>query len=211
MQYYPLFLDIKGKEILIIGGGYIALEKIQNLLKAGPKITVIAPLIRPGVARFNRRITFINREVYLSDITEKYLLVFCATGDSELNAKVSQYCLERRILCNTVDDPKWCHFIVPSMFRRGYLTIAISTAGVSPSLAKKIKASLREWIGPEYTQYTRWLFGFRETIKANIPTLSERMKFWTFFYKQEPLKLLKSSSIKTLENRARDWIKNYDA
>jgi siroheme synthase-like protein len=206
MRYYPLFLDIKGKDVLVIGGGNIALEKINNLLKAGANITVIAPLIRPSVARFNRRITFFNRKVEDRDILEKYSLVFCATGESALNAHISKLCLEKRILCNTVDDPTWCHFIVPSIFRRGLLTVAISTSGVSPSLAQEIRKQLKYCIGPEVTVLTRWLAGFRLLVQSRIPTLSGRMAFWKRFYEKNPRVTLRLHGKKALEKKGMDLL-----
>ncbi len=188
MDYYPVFVDIRNKPVLVIGAGNIAYEKILNLLKAGPQLTVIAPEIAPSVARFSHRIRFVKRMVNLeSDITQDYALVFVATGDSHLNAQVSQICLQKRIWCNAVDDPRYCHFIVPSILRRGKVTVAISTAGVSPSLAKAIKTKLRQCLGIEYTILSRWLAVFRQEVIQRIPTLSGRMLFWKAFYGQDPL------------------------
>jgi len=210
VKYYPLFLDIKGKEVLVIGGGVIALEKILNLLKAGAKITVVAPEISKSVRRFNRRITYVYRKFQDQDIQEKYLLIFAATGDSTLNAKVSQACLKRRILCNTVDDPKWCHFIVPAIMRRGYLTIAISTAGVSPTLAKWVKTILYATFRKEVTQLTRFLNVFRQDIKVKIPTLSGRMMFWKDFYALKPMSIMRRSGIEALKKTAYNFLENYN-
>ncbi len=210
MKYYPLFLDIKGKDVLVVGGGNIALEKIQNLLKAGAKITVVAPLIRPSVARFNKRITFINRAFEESDIQEKYALIFGATGDSDLNKIISTLCTEKRILCNAVDDPKYCHFIVPSIFRRGLLTAAISTSGVSPSLAQQIRKQLAFCIGPEVTILTRWLEIFRKSVQTRIPTLSGRMQFWRNFYAKDPRRVLRLHGKKHLETVAETLLREAD-
>ncbi|NDC83281.1 bifunctional precorrin-2 dehydrogenase/sirohydrochlorin ferrochelatase, partial [bacterium] len=129
MKYYPIFLDIKDRPVLVIGGGNIALEKVGNLLKAGAKITLISPTILPSIRRFNRRITFIEREFHADDISENYIIIFAATGESKLNASVSATCRSRRILCNTVDEPAFCHFIIPAIVRRGAITIAVSTSG----------------------------------------------------------------------------------
>lgn len=209
MQYYPIFLDLKGKKVLVIGGGNIALEKILNLLKAGAVITVVAPEISAKVRRFNRRITYIQRYFEDSDIQTDYSLIFAATGDTQLNAYVSQVCLGQRILCNTVDDPKWCHFIVPSILRRGYLTVAISTAGVSPTLAKTVKHIIGQAIGPRYTQLTRWLASFRWDVRAKIPTLAGRMAFWTRFYQNRPMLLLRKSGLSALKKEAHRWLEEF--
>ncbi len=200
MDYYPLFLDLKNKHVLVIGGGAIALEKIQNLLKAGAKITVIAPSISPPILRFNRRITFIHRAFQPNDIQTHYTLIFSATGDSKLNKTVSTLCKENRILCNAVDDPNFCHFIVPSIFRRGRITVAISTGGVSPTLAKDIKFKLKTWIDQDYTRLTRWLVGLRPKLKKSVSTLEKRKEFWTHFYAQNPIKILKQKGVRGLDH-----------
>ena len=191
MQYYPLFLDIRDKPVLLIGGGNIAYEKVLNLLKAGAKITIVSPDLLPPLARFNKRVTWIKKWFDPSDIRTDYFLVFGATGDSSLNSEISKLCLQKRILCNTVDDPKYCHFIVPSILRRGKLTLAISTAGVSPTLAKSIKSTLKLILGPEYTVFTRWVSQFRQQVLARIPTLAQRMAFWNAFYSCQPLDVLR--------------------
>ncbi len=200
MDYYPLFLDLRARPVLVIGGGYIALEKVRNLLKAGAQITLIAPQILPSLRRFNRRVTLIERAFAFSDLEERFLLVFCATEDTTLNAQISTQCREKRLLCNTVDDPQWCHFIVPSMLRRGALTVAISTAGVSPTLAKQLKQELLATLDVTYTRLTRWLKGYRTRLKSRIPTLEGRKVFWTQFYAQNPLKILREKGEKGLED-----------
>lgn len=200
MDYYPLFLDIKNKPVLVVGGGPIALEKIVNLLKAGAAITVVAPDIVPSIRRFSKRVVLVEREFVVSDITTNWLLVYGATGDSKLNATISKICLEKRILCNTVDDPQYCHFIVPSIFRRGKLTVAISTAGVSPSLAKDIKSQLRVVFGPDYVKLTRWLVAFRERLKVALPNINDRKCFWEGFYRMKPLQIIQNRGIKSLDH-----------
>lgn len=201
MDYYPLFLNLKQKPVLVIGGGPIALEKILNLLKAGASITIIAPDIVPSIRRFSKRVVCIERVFEPQDLDQPWLLVYGATGESALNAQISALCLEKRILCNTVDDPAYCHFIVPSIFRRGKLTIAISTAGVSPSMAKDIKERLKPFLGVEYTQLTRWLVGFREKLKGAIPSLEGRKLFWTRFYQEDPIANIQKNGIKILDKR----------
>ena len=202
MQYYPIFLDIKGRPVLVIGGGNIALEKIQNLLKAGAAITVISPEISPSIRRFNRRLTLIEREFEMGDISTAYILIFAATGDSELNSRVSKYCRDQRILCNTVDDPAYCHYIIPALVRRGKLTIAISTSGVSPLLAKTIKNKLKSIIGPEYTVLTRLMARYRQWVKDRYQTFAERLTFWEHFLRSNPLQKIRQGQLPQIESVA---------
>lgn len=200
MKYYPLFLDLKGKECLVIGGGNVALEKITTLLKSGANITVVAVEILPSIRRFSRRINFIQREFQLTDISEKYLLVFAATGDHQLNQTVSHYCAQRRILCNTVDDPKNCHFIVPAIFRKGELTIAVSTSGASPMLAKWIKGKLSRHFGWEYAALTRLMKDLRQDVFRRFGTQETRLHFWKSFFALNPLKLIQNRKLQKLKN-----------
>lgn len=205
MQYYPLFLDIQHRPVLVIGGGPIALEKIQNLLKAGAKITVISPEILPSIRRFNRRITLIERPFEDSDISEIYQLIFAATGESKLNAAVSAECRRRRILCNTVDEPAHCHFIVPAMLRRGAITVAVSTSGVSPFLARELKDALRKIIGPEYTILTRILKKHRVSIKARFGSFQERLAFWRRFFDRDPIAAIQSGHRGDVESQLSNY------
>lgn len=191
MRYYPVFLDIRNRPVLVIGGGAIALEKIQNLLKAGARITVIAPTILPAIRRFNRRVTLIERPFRRWDLSTRYLLVFAATGESDLNQWVSAACRRKRIWCNTVDDPAYCHYIIPALVRRGPLTIAISTSGVSPLLAKQIKRQLTEWIGPEYTILTRLMQAYRQQVKQRVSGFAGRLVFWSRFFDYDPVSVIK--------------------
>ena len=191
MRYYPVFLDIRNRPVLVIGGGPIALEKIQNLLKAGARITVIAPDILPSIRRFNRRVTLIERSFRRWDLSTRYVLVFAATGESDLNQWVSAACRRRRIWCNTVDDPAYCHYIIPALVRRGPLTIAISTSGVSPLLAKRIKQQLTEWVGPEYTVLTRLMQAYRQQVKQRVAGFAGRLVFWSRFFDYDPVKVIK--------------------
>ena len=177
MDYYPLFLDLKGKQVLVVGGGPIALEKIVNLLKAGACITVVAEQILPQIRRFSRRIRFFERAFELADITPDYTLVFGATGDHGLNQTISRFCAQERILCNAVDDPANCHFIVPAIVRRGRLTVAVSTAGVSPLLAKSTKEKLKNVFGRDYTVLTRFMADFRKQVFTRIFTQKARFLF----------------------------------
>lgn len=199
MRYYPIFLDIRHRPVLVIGGGAIALEKIENLLKAGAKITVISPDILPSIRRFNRRVTLIERPFRRWDLSTRYALIFAATGESALNQRVSAICRRKRILCNTVDDPAYCHFIIPALVRRGPLTIAISTSGVSPLLAKRLKRQLLEWLGPEATILTKLMQRYRLQVKQRFDGFSARLVFWSRFLDSDPLATIQREGPKSIQ------------
>ncbi len=206
VKYYPIFLDLKNNSVLVIGGGAMALEKIVNLRKAGPKITVIATDISPQIRRFSASVTCVTREFELSDISTEFVLVFAATGDTDLNQRVSAHCQSLRILCNTVDDPKWCQFIIPALLRRGPMTIAISTSGVSPSLAQHVRRIIGAAIPTRYVQLTRFLSVFQADVRTSIATLDERKSFWQYFYRQNPYVILRRHGIGELASRAKTWM-----
>lgn len=203
MRYYPLFLDIKDRPVLVIGGGFIALEKIINLRRAGANLTVIAPEIHPSIHRYRWRIQWIQRTFCPIDIQSRYVIVFGATGDSVVNRRIAGICQQRRILYNSVDDPVNCEFIVPAIVRRGEVTIAISTGGTSPTLAKLLKTTLQMVVGVEYTILTRILRQIRGNVFQRFPAQSDRFAFWKRLFCQNPLKLIHDGHRSVLET----WIR----
>lgn len=200
MEYYPLFLEIKNRPVLVIGGGVIAYEKIKTLLRAGASITVIAPEIQPSIRRFNRRITFVERPYLPQDLTEAYWLVFAATNDPALNAAISEQCQGLRIFCNTIDTPMARNFIVPATVRRGAITVAISTSGANPFFARLLKEQLHQILGAEYTVLGRLLKKYRTHVKARFKDIQERLAFWRTFFDQNPIDHLKNGNRKEVEN-----------
>jgi len=144
-RYYPIMLDIKEKKCIVIGGGNIAYRKILSLLESGAKVTVLSTLINEEVELLlkNKKIKFVQEKYDFKYIKDCYL-VFAATDDREVNELVYKQCSEKNILVNVVDKPEICNFIVPSKLQKGDLTIAISTNGKSPMLAKKIRQDLEK-------------------------------------------------------------------
>jgi siroheme synthase-like protein len=136
-MYYPVHLDVRGRSCLVVGGGRIARHKARSLRKAGAEVTVVAPEISgafPGC-------TVVRRRFRPSDL-RGVALAIGATDDAAANGRLSKECRRRNIPVNIVDQPELCSFIVPSVFRRGPLTIAISTGGASPALSKAIRREL---------------------------------------------------------------------
>jgi len=147
MRYYPVFLDIAGKPVVVIGGGTIAEQKITGLLDAGAQVTVVSPELNETLEAFRQegKIMHIKREYEPGDI-EGYELVFVATDSRQENEKVWQEGRQRRIWVNAVDDIPNCDFIMPGIIRRGDLTLAISTAGKSPAMARKVREDLEAFL-----------------------------------------------------------------
>jgi precorrin-2 dehydrogenase/sirohydrochlorin ferrochelatase len=140
MRYYPVFLDIAGKPVVVIGGGNIALGKVEGLLDAGADVTVISPELDGRLREFvsEGRIVHVKREYEEGDL-QGFALAFGATDDRAVNARVTGEARERGVLVNAVDDPPSCDFIMPGIIRRGELIVAISTSGGSPAMARKFR------------------------------------------------------------------------
>ena len=143
--YYPVFLDLHGKRCLIIGGGALAESKIGKLLDAGAKITVVSPKINAGIktALKQGNLEWLEREYQTGDLAGAFLGI-AATNLRAVNQRIFQEAEELGILLNVVDEPSQCTFIAPSIVNRGPVTVAISTGGASPALARKLREALSE-------------------------------------------------------------------
>src|ERR1051325_6524556 len=133
MGYYPVVLEMSGRATLVIGGGTVAERKVKGLLDVGANVTVISPCVTPQLARWlkRRRIAHIARNYVPGDLAG-FELVFVATDDARVNTAVFSEARARRLWVNSADDRAHCDFILPSVLRRGDLTIAVSTSGKTP-------------------------------------------------------------------------------
>jgi precorrin-2 dehydrogenase/sirohydrochlorin ferrochelatase len=150
MRYYPVFLDMVGKAAVVIGGGRIALQKIEGLVEAGADVTVISPEVLPAIDEYVKagKVKHIRR-VYEPGDLEGYVIAFAATDDGVNNAAVREEGRQRRVWVNAVDDPPNCDFIMPGVIRRGELIVAISTSGLSPAMARKAREQVEECLTEE--------------------------------------------------------------
>lgn len=166
-SYYPAFLNIRGKKCVVIGGGQVALRKVKALLDYGAKVKVISPEICPELIRQAEieEISVEKRLFHPGDL-EGVLITVAATDDNSINLEVAKEARRKSVLVNVVDDPANCDFIVPSYFRRGDITVAVSTAGRSPALARKIRTRLEEDIGDEYSALALMIYDVRTEIKS---------------------------------------------
>lgn len=154
MTYYPIFLDLKGKVILVVGGGRVAERKIEALLDCGAKIRIVSNRLTAGLSKL---IKLCDLDCLCEEFQEKHLegvfLVFAATDDMALNHRISAIAKEKGLLVNAVDQPPDCNFIVPSIVKKGNLQIAVSTSGKSPALARKLRQQLDKQFGNEYEKF----------------------------------------------------------
>ena len=192
MKYYPVFLDLKGKSCLVVGGGKVAERKIGTLLKCEANVRVVAKERTPWIEDLirNKRIQFIGEE-FDPEQLEGMRLVIAATSDSQLNREIAKEADRRNIWCNVVDQPEDCTFILPSIVVRGDLTIAISTSGKSPALARKIREELEGKFGKEYETLTELLGLVRKKVLERYKSEQERKKIFTSLVESNMVELIK--------------------
>lgn len=149
--YYPVFLDLRGKRCVLVGGGPVAERKVVTLLEHDASVTVVSPALSPGLRGLAQRgvVRAVEREYRKGDLEGAFLAI-AATDDESVNASVSSEARERGALVNVVDGPEDSDFIVPSLVRRGDITVAISTGGRSPALARKLRTVLEGTLTPGY-------------------------------------------------------------
>jgi precorrin-2 dehydrogenase/sirohydrochlorin ferrochelatase len=165
MQYYPVHLDIKNRNCLIVGGGAVGTRKVNTLLECGAHVTVVSPDPTSQLTRLasEESITLKTR-AYRSDDLSGMFLVIGATDDETLNLQISKDAERAHILCNIVDRPEVCNFILPSIVRRGDLVITISTSGKSPALAKNLRQKLETQFGREYADFLLLMGAIRQKL-----------------------------------------------
>ncbi|UCG83015.1 MAG: bifunctional precorrin-2 dehydrogenase/sirohydrochlorin ferrochelatase [Dehalococcoidia bacterium] len=150
-SYYPVFLDLKGRKCVVVGGGSVAERKVGTLLEYQASVTVISPELSPGLQKLAERndIQTIRRQYRSSDLKDAFLVI-AATDNVTVNSAIAKQGTQYRALVNVVDAPRDSSFIVPSVLHRGDITIAIGTAGKSPALARKLRTALELVVPPEY-------------------------------------------------------------
>jgi len=151
VRYLPIFLDIAGKPVVVIGGGEVALRKVEGLLDASARVTVVSPALHPELSRLveEDRLRCEQREYRRGDL-EGYTLAFVASDDRSVNAAVAREAKERGVWINAVDDPANCDFVMPGVVRRGDFIVAISTSGGSPAMARKLREEIEAFLTEDY-------------------------------------------------------------
>lgn len=178
-KYYPMMVDLAGRRCLVVGGGAVAERKVTRLLECGADVEVVSPRTTARLAALATagRIRLRRRPVRPSDLAGAFLVV-AATDDAQVNRDVAEGVRAARGLVNVVDDPGACSFLVPSVVRRGDLTIGISTGGGSPALAKRLRQRLEQTIGPEYGAFLAALRALRERARRVIADPQERQAIY---------------------------------
>jgi len=153
MKYYPINLDIRNKNCLVVGGGSVGARKTSTLIRCGAATTAVSPEFVPAFKNLEKQGVILLKKEFKEDDLKNMFLVIGATNNRELNLKISRQAKTKRIFCNIADNLEESDFILPSIISRGDLLITVSTGGKSPALAKKIKENLEHEYGHEYADF----------------------------------------------------------
>jgi precorrin-2 dehydrogenase/sirohydrochlorin ferrochelatase len=207
MAYYPVCLEMAERRCLVVGGGPVAERKVAGLLDAGARLTVVSPSATDRLREWARtdRIRLRLREYAASDLAG-HSVVFVATDDGLVNAEVARDARAAGVLLNAADDPARCDFILPAVLRRGELTVAVSTGGVSPALARSVRDELGAYLDREdYAALARVAADVRRTLRdRGTPAPWER---WRLALGAEVRALVRADRLDAARERLLDGLR----
>src|SRR5213082_2048992 len=185
--FYIACLRLDGRRCLVVGGGEVGLEKVEGLLACGADVTLVAPDAGPELEELAREgsIRWEQRAFEPADLEGSFLAI-ASTDDTDVNIRVYEEAEARATLVNVVDVPPLCNFILPAIVRSGPLAIAISTAGASPALAKRMKREIAERYGEPYARLAELLNDARGWAKGTLPTYQDRKVFFESIVNGDP-------------------------
>ncbi|MCG9682380.1 siroheme synthase [Vibrio sp. Isolate23] len=209
MQYFPLFMNLTDKPVLVVGGGEVACRKVDSLIRAGAEVTIVSPNIEPYLQKLAENDECLWVQNFYSEelLDRKYLQVWATTDNPELNHRVYHDAKALGLLVNVVDDQPYCDFITPSMINRGRIQIAISSGGASPVLVRNIREQFEATLPQNLSLLADFGASKRTDIKQRLPSVDLRRKFWeSFFNRPETEMATKRSQLEdvylnTLENK----------
>lgn len=204
-RYYPAFLALRHRKAVVCGGGTVAGRKVAMLLKAGADITVVSPEINAYIRRQKDRgrIAHIRRSYRKGDLKNAFLVI-AATDSPEVNERISR---DAPCLVNVVDTPHLCNFIVPSTIHRGSLTVAISTGGDSPALARSMRKELEQGLGPEFSRYLALLRSIRAEAMRSIDDCQRRRKLLLGIASQDIIRMLREKGYERTKRELKSRLK----
>jgi siroheme synthase-like protein len=169
---FPVMLDLSCRACLVVGGGAVAERKVEGLVEAGARVTVVSPSLTHGLLRLatDAQLRWRPREYVAGDV-EGFVLVMVATDDVSVNAAVAAECRERGVLINCADDPARCDFILPSVLKRGALTVTVSTGGASPTMARLVREELDTLLPGDVAALTDVMAEVRRTLREGGITI----------------------------------------
>ena len=175
MAKYPIFLEMSGRRVVVIGGGAVALRKAQGLLAVGARLVVVAEHVDDMLtALCARNDAKIIRSKYSKNYLSGAVLAVAATNNQQLNRRIYKDCQELEILCNVVDDPELCDFFVPAVVKRGDLQIAIGTEGYCPAYSGHLRKKLEHTFTDKHGEFLAGLETLRKRIIKDVPGQADR-------------------------------------
>lgn len=202
MKYYPVFLDLRERSCVIVGGGQVAERKTLSLLEAGADVTVVSLGLSPKLKELSASGKIAHKagpfEEY--DLTGAYLVI-AATDSADINAAVGRLCRKKQVLVNVAAPPDEGNFIVPSVVDRGALVIAVSTSGASPAMARKIRSELEERYGPEYEEFLEKMKQLRHPLMDHVPDEPARRALFQALVDSDVLDLLRQGRTHEADQR----------
>jgi len=208
-MFYPVYLDLTGKRVVVVGGGEVAERKAESLLDTGASITVISPELTPNLAALadHKRLEVCKRRYVHGDCAGA-VLVFSATDDPEVSRDVYREALALGIFVNTADQPALCSFIMPAVVQRGDIGIAISTGGTSPALASRLRDQISKIVGPEYARFAELLSRARTEIRRRVREEQDRKALHHRILNSDIMALLKANDTAGAEHRLREIVED---
>ena len=190
--YYPIYIDIEDRNVVIIGGGEVCTRKAETMMKYGARVTVVSPTFTEELEAWARegRLALKPKRYDVSDVGDAHIVI-ASTDDTTVNEQIAADCRARRIPVNVVDVTPLCEFIVPAIIEKGSIQIAISTGGKSPALARTLKEDLQRAVGPEYAEVNDVLGTLRDGAKRVLPTDVDRKRFFDGILAEGILDLLR--------------------
>jgi precorrin-2 dehydrogenase / sirohydrochlorin ferrochelatase len=206
--FYIACLRLTGRRCVVVGGGEVGLEKVEGLLACDADVTLISPEAHPELVQLalEGSIRWERREYAGAPDLDGALIAIAATDDTNLNIGVFEDAEERAMLVNVVDVPPLCNFILPAIVRTGPLAVAISTAGASPALAKRMKREIAELFGEPYANLAILLNEARGWAKGTLPTYQDRKEFFESIVNGEPdpIELLRVGDVQAVRDLIAD-------
>jgi siroheme synthase-like protein len=191
--YYPIYIDIEDRDVLIVGGGNVCARKAETMMKYGARVTVVSPECTEEIEQWSRDGALaVRRKAYEEADLDGATMVIASTDDPCVNARVARDARRRRIPVNVVDVTHLCEFIVPAIVEQGSIQIAVSTGGKSPALARTLKEDLQRFVGREYDEVNRLLGTLRAGAKKVLPTDTDRKRFFDGIIARGILEMLRA-------------------
>ncbi len=193
--YYPVYLDLRDRRCLVVGGGAVALEKVEGLLAAGALVRLIAPTLIPELEQLilpekkTGRVEHWPRDYRQGDL-EGAFIAFSERLGEEVHQALAQEAERLAVPLNVQDETDYCSFIAAALFRQGDLTVTISTSGKAPALAVRLKEDLRQRFGPHYARFLELSGRLRAPLKARYPEFETRRELWYRLVDSDVIKLL---------------------